>query len=800
MKKTRRDKTGFHDWLLINTLKYRGDGTIPGGFTVSDEKRREAILYDPEAKLDLLAEVAKLKYPTADKLIGFSTFLLCISFLPIFLILYAFLGSGTLSGVETLANGDTAVNLGLFIIVITIQYIVLICCLILWIVYGFSYGLAFIFGRTDNHKPMRPFSLVSWLCNPIGTAVIATHWVITATLSMRKRDSISLVDFVEQYQNKPRVLQLLASTFAQIFWLTLALVTITLFVWSSAGTHNHFHWRDSLMTTATRLHWIQTIQFFTYSGQFTEEDIIKVISLDIPDRDPTIPIESQSNERVKWTWFMVHALLPLLFFRLLLSCIGGGIGYVVSKHAFKPNPNDGFFENLIEKIMAAGIENIEKNRSSGSSVLPDGSLLPMDSTKAAKATGPPKTLIFMYDIDVPETIWQECFPDGAHREIFSAKQCRGDEGEAIQKKINEGEIAIDKIVIAFDITEVPAMERLNFVRDTAGAVREKTFVLLSRTEALRRQMENKPSAIENRKMEWAVKLERISVRPEHIIDYFDHEMDDAKTRKRLAAFFRGEQEEFRLAGKYSKASEMILAGVQEIFDEYKKNPQMFASDQWDTRPIVDDRLISYREKITRLYAEEGKKLASVINRLASSVDVNEMKNIASEKMQQLGDQTLRESIAWGRWLNDVHKTLKPRCGLALVGIVPAAFVGVTLGTAAAALAGPLAALGIAGVAGGFFSPEVMKQLKKGGFRQEFLKTQATEATSSEAETNFQIEVSTFIASLTTWAVVHELQGLPPEKIAQRLSLILEPIETTVMDSPESIRKALAESRHILEDD
>jgi hypothetical protein len=291
------------------------------------------------------------------------------------------------------------------------------------------------------------------------------------------------------------------------------------------------------------------------------------------------------------------------------------------------------------------------------------------------------------------------------------------------------------------------------------------------------------------------------IAPENIIDYFDHEIDDPKTRKRLMAFFRGDPEDFCLAGKYDDAAVIILEGVQEIFDEYKKSPQSFASDAWDARPVVDKRLLSYRDRISSLYADEEKKLTAVIDRWAAKIDVNEIQGAATDTVQQLGETALRESLAWGRWLGGVAKTLGTRCCLAGIGTIPAAAAGLSLGAAASALAGPLAALGIAGIVGGFFTPETVGQLKKKLFRLEFLKASTTDSSlsgKSEAETNFRIEVSMFIASLATWAAIRELQGLSPESLAERLPPVLAPIETAAVDSQDTIRQAFAESRRILE--
>ena len=817
MKKTRNDKTGFHDWLLINALKYQGDNTIPDGFTVSDEKRRETVLHDSEAKLNLLAEVAKKKFSEWTIVVFSVTFGLSIFIVAYILFsLYWKFSGGTLPGSTEMEGDDKFVNVGPFLLFLYYQYVFLFVTLLLTllaqpIMEGYRLVMRML-GKTEQHDRWSSpvFSALIYLSSLIGTIIFALQWVSVKVVSFLTatiwKKNLSIEYLFDQFRDKPHLRGAIAGLLTNSLWILPALFIVGTFFVQSYGHENHFYWKATYPKMQKRSQWVERIEY--YAARFVpgheplaDEEIQNVVNRTQPLLEAATADgeKARRSESEKWTGFIINSFLVAIIVRALL----GGLHfrrYHLYKNEFKPDPDDKFFEDMLEKVMAAGIANIEKGRSSETSDLPVGSPPPVDSALAEQATGPPKTLIFMYDLDVPKTIWQDFFPDGDNREIYSAEQCRGKDGGIVQRQINEGEIAVDRIILAFDITGNPAMDRLNFVRDTAGAVLEKTFVLLSRMEALRRQKNGDPMAIENRKMEWTVKLEKMGVPPENLIDYFDHEIDDAKTRKRLSAFFRGDREEFRLAGKYADASEIILAGVREIFDEYKKNPLSFASEQWDARPVIDDRLVSYREKISRLYAKEGKKLNVFIDRLASSVDVNEIKNVAADKMQQLGDQTVRESLAWGRWLNDVHQTLKPRCGLALVGIVPAALAGVTLGTAAAVLAGPLAALGIAGVAGGFFTPEAIGRLKKGGFRQEFLKASTTEvlSDSDETQTNFRIDVSAFIASLATWSVVHELQGLPPEQIAKRLASVLEPIETTSVNSPEIIRTAFVESRKILE--
>ena len=809
MKKTWKNKTRFHDWLLINALKHRDDTAIPEGFIVSNEEREAIEQRDAEEELALLARVAKKKYPSAGKRIGLSNVLLWISPVPVFLVLYTLFSSGTLSGVEKLDNGDTGVNLGLFVASVSVQYIVLIGCLVLWAIYFLREATTLVLGRTDKNKQSSPFSLMSWLCNPIGTAVIATHWLGVATFAIRKRNNLSFIDFAEQYQNKPRVLQLLANTFAQAFWFILALITIGLFVWSSFGVHNHFYWRDSVTKTDERLYWIQTIQFFTYRGQLTDEEILAVTLRGDPSRNLTIPVEVRSDERVKWTRFMVCALaLPLVVRFVLFALIR--FFYILSQRDFKPDPQEEFYRNLIEKIIEAG-DTVKGERETTET---EEEEIPVKETIAPPiiAQGPPKTLIFMYDVDISETFWQEIFPHRSRREIYGIEQCKSEEGEQVQHRIKQGEVAVENIIFAFDLTDVPIVGKLTFVKNIAGALGDKTFVLLSRSEALRRQKNNDSSAMADRRREWTVKLERAGVPSEHIIDYFDHEINDAKTRKRLAELFRGNQEDFQLAGKYVEASEIILTGVQEIFNEFEKHPQSFASASWDVRPVVDDRLRSYRDKISHLYAEEGQKLRVSVGLWNANLDLTGIQKdaegmfgTASEKIQQFGNDTLKESIAWGLWLGRVQKTLKRRSVLSLGGtILGTASVGVALAGLGpvAAMAAPYVVSVCGGAGGilGFFAPEMSKgvfQMSKGVLRREFQKDSDDDDVMSEADANFRVEVSMFIVSLATWALVHELQGLSPDDLAERLSCVLVPIETASVDSLATVRQAFGESQRVL---
>jgi len=821
MKKT-RDKTEFHDWLLINTLKYQGDDSVPEGIHV-DVEQREAVHNNPEAKLNLLAEVARKKFSVwtisaFNAAFGMSVFIVAAFLLWI----YWMLSGGVLSG-STKTGDNTYVNVGPFLLFLIPQYIFLLVTLALTLfivlvqpllIKAYKMAARFLgYSGKNAHRPYPLFfSVLLYLSSLIGTIVFALQWggiksvsFLITTISREKEKTFPLEGLFALFRDKPQLRGAIAGILTNSLWALFALCIVGAF-WAQSFSHeNHFYWKATYPKMQNRSWWVEQIddamKLAPWYDPLTKDEIQNVVNRKEPLLEAPTPDEEKARrtESEKWTNFIISSFLAAVIIRALLGGIHFWL-YRLYKKDFKPQPEDEFFRTLIEKIVGSSIVNTEDQRSEDTASLPP---VPVPLKPPVQASGPPKTLIFMYDLHVPEVVWQEFFPDRSRREVYGVAECRDEQGEEIQQKINEGEVAIDKMVIAFDITEVPAGGKLKFVRDTAGRVMDKTYILLSRLEALRRQKAGDHRAIENRKMEWTGKLERIGIASGHIIDYYDHEIDDTKTRKRLAEFFRGNQESFHLAGKYAEASKIILAGVHELFEEYAKNPLTFASESWDARPVLDERFVQYREKITMLYTEEHKKLHDFIDRLASKIDVNEIKEAAAGKMQQLGDKTLRESFAWARWLSDVHRTLKPRCGLALVGIIPAAAVGITLGTAAAALAGPLAALGIAGAAGGFFTPETISQLKKGIFRQEFLKTSAAGLSASEmsdTDTNFRVEVSTFIVSLGTWAAVLELQGLPPEQIAERLPLVLEPIETTPVDSLETIRKVFEESQRILEND
>ena len=823
MKKKVENKTRFHDWLLINAMKNRDADAIPEGFTdgfTANKEEREAVKQDDsEGKLALLTRFAKHKYPDAGRGIEFADLLLWLSPVPVFLLLWLLFGSVTLSGVDRLENGDTGVRLGLFLGAITFQYIVILVCISLWTIYFLREVIAALLGRTAKTEPSAQISLKSlmkrFLVNPIGTIVIASHSATVSAFSIRKKEPLSFVDFARQYQKKSQALQLFAHTFAQLFWFFLALISIVLFAYSSAGGNNRFYWPNSALYPEQQLYWVQTIQLFTLV-KFTEEEILELIQDDELKPNSTVPVETRNNAKVKWTWFMISALVPPLVARFILFFVIRHF-FVRSQHAFKPDLKEEFYRNLIEKI--DGIQVIKDV--GNESTTPPTPLVPPEPSLVAdppKAAGPPKTLIFMPNLSIPMALWQDCFPDEEHREIYNAQQCRDREGRNVQERVNKGEMAVANIVFAFSLTDNPVADKMTFVKETARAFGDKTFVLLSGADDLRQQKKGNPAAVAERLLEWRNNLKRTGVLPEHIIDWFDHNIDDAVNRKRLVNFFRGNQEGFHLAGKYVQASEMILAGLRELFREFDTHPQSFASAIWDARPAVDERLLSYRNKISRLYAEEGKKLSASLGQwpVNADVDLTEIKReagnqfgAAAEKVHQLGGESIKESIAWGHWLTGVAKSMKPRCGLALGGMVLAtATTGIALTSLgpAAALIAPYVVSAFGGTGGvlGFFAPEMSKgvfQISKGVFRKKLREGSGLDMLSSatnEAEANFRVEVSTFLASLTVWAAVHELQGLPPERLTEHLSCVLEPIETADIDSLDAISNALAESRQILE--
>ena len=829
MEKPKATKTQFHDWLLINTLKDRNEDSIPEDFTVREEEREAVRKDDSEGKLALLARLAREKYPAARRGIECSDLLLWLSPVPVFLVLWLIFGGVTLSGVDKLPDGNTGVKLGLFLSAITFQYVVIIICVCLWALYLLRRGMASLFGSTGKVAPHSLISLKSLVkqmfTNPIGIVVIASHSVVLSVFSRRNRENVSFVYFARQYQNHPRTLQLFAHTFAQIFWFLLALISIVLFAYSSGGGNNRFYYPDSMLYPEYRLYWVQTIQNFTWV-QFTEEEIIEVVNREDLTQISTRPAESQNNEnrnneKVKWTWFMISALVPPLVVRFILFLLIRHL-FVASQKDFKPDPKEEFYRNLIEKIFPIGIINAPPDSTDSSE--PMEPLPPEEPLVLPVSTGPPKTLIFMPNLHIPKELWQECFPGEEHRNIYVSQDCRDEAGRMVQEQIQKGEIAVGKIIFAFSLTDNPDTGKMTFVKETAGAFWDKTFVLLSCANDLRQQMNNHSLKMAVRREEWQFKLVRAGVLSEHIIDWFDHKIEDAANRKRLRAFFRGYQEDFRLAGKYEKASELILAGVREIFEDYAANPQSFAPEIWDARPVVDERFESCRAGISKLYAEEEKKLklsASEGNTGEGNapLDLTKIKQDAakilgsvSEKAQQLGNDSIQESIAWGCWLGKVQKTLKPRGWAALGGTV----LGTAVVGAALAQLGPVgmavapyvvsACGGGSGVLG-FFAPEMSQgvfQISKGMFRKKnqenFQANSANDIFSSvtnEAEANFRIEVSTFMTSLAAWAAIHELQGLPPEDLAERLTHILEPLETANADSLESIKEAFTQSRQFL---
>ena len=827
-------KITFNDCLLVNSLKKLGDDWCPNDFAVKETEREAVNQNDPCGKRALLTRLAKTHFSEWTIPVFNASFILSgLAVASILFWLYWVFSGGTLSGTTTL--GDKIVNVGPPVFFLIIQYAFLFLTLTfiaLTLLASAWIKLHRSIRRRHKIRASQSSAFLSRLCcfgSLLGTIVFGIQRHILLILSFVNsktlRKNLPVESLVRQFRDKPFMQGAISGILSNLIWTIFALIIVGAFFVQSYGYKNHFYWKATYPGHTTRMGLIASVESVVlfcvpWYEPLTDEEIFAVVSRDV------VQPQSSDLESAKWTGFVIHSFAVAIIIRLLLVLFHF-VQFRRMQRRFIPDLEDEFYRNLIAKITDA-IKPVEETRTDENDADPGNSPTPPPRVAKPDAPGPAKTFVFMYDLDIPHTIWDEIFPGNPHVEIFGVERCMSQDWEDVRAEIRHNKVNVERIVIAFDMSGNVAYDKLLYVKETAETQNEmdKTYVLLSRSETLRKEKGNAGSAIRNRVSEWQRLLaEQTGISPNRIIDFFDHEKDDPGARTRLSAFFFGKHTPFQPAGKYAQASAIILSGIRTLFTEYTENPQSFASAHWDAKPMIDEQFSSHRDSISRLYAEERQQLRGVVGLWRAKIDLAEMKretqtlyDAAAERVQQFGEDSIKESIAWGLWLGQVHKTLKPRSLAAFGGsVLGLAAVGSTLASLGPVgiMAAPYVVSACGGGAGilGFFAPEISKgvfQMSKGLFRkkiQEMSDENSPPLTLNEIDANFLLEVSAFMTSLASWATVHELHGLPPEQIAEYLSQMLEPIEnaaarfdtSTIAEarSPGIFERAMNESQQIL---
>ncbi len=307
--------------------------------------------------------------------------------------------------------------------------------------------------------------------------------------------------------------------------------------------------------------------------------------------------------------------------------------------------------------------------------------------------------------------------------------------------------------------------------------------------------------------------------------------------------------------KWNAAADKIAEEARRIFDENadSETPDESAREERDRRRIAllgAEIFAVYRAEtdalaengadesrrrgfdvaaISRRLAKIGENVGGELGALGENV-VSELGALAeSGGIGELGRDALEKNLtrAFGLSLKtrDFCKNLSPKCAVAFAAVgvslpVAAAFAplfgGALTATAVASTLGSLgtllptaAASGATGAALGALAPTSLAACKRKivetwrgarGLKAENalgnLENGANGAENASNETAISDEtlesVAVVVCVATTWAVALELQGLSEEKIVAALPVATRPLETSPLDSPETVRAALDE--------
>lgn len=834
-------KTDFFDWLVMDWVQSQDEVHPKDEPDLPIDRAADGTIRD---RLGFFAERARRLFRGYSGLSceRFRSVAHMAAILPVLVI--CFLGIFVFPVVNTNSIlGDRSVNLigpfgwffGLQLFFMTLSLISLGLTL-LFLLYSFARNR---FRRAAAHeRPSLAAERLGFLTGWIGAVVIRLWGRVMLYLGKRSESRVSQTDeesslkksmvlFFHRVFSHQDVLFYYAGFLSHLFWFICSLVILLLLFNRMLGNRYDYCWNTSLSDTT---HAEKVIRFFgrpveRFTTIPSKEHIRWLFdNSDRLDSQTAFPKEAAesgrgdsidaSKMRKDWSWFLLAitacwTTLPRLVFALiywfLCRC---------ALRRFRPRLDTPYYTGLLARF------EYRPGRQESGKIDDDhlGPLQPLsppspradqNTSPEAERPGQPTAVILCgYDVDLSPK-WVDSLFGHRPRLIFLGDLAGRDlPSRRARERLKSEAPASACLIVFLDLGYPPARQSHIVLRDQifSYAVGARWFVVLSCAERLRRKFAGNTQAVTDRLNDWRGVIGQIAEdlhRTIEVIDFYDHELDLPEPRQEFLR--RLGLDDAGGAGEPSKKKFPDACRI--IHDQ----AACVVSEMGGTEPISQKRITEiltqgYR-RLTELYREEKDTLF----RSVPSIPSERWKESVREHLAKLPSAAALSDKVKDNILSDTIKKpaevlahirqiasgLSPKCALifgsaaAALPVLSLPLLGGALGTASVAAIGYLPAAmlgsGTVGAAAGAVLPQALTSLKKKLLP--FLKRGSQEDSEPlPEEPLFESgeAIETVAVSLTTWALLLQLQNLPVDRRMEVLRRQTIPLEETQLDTLQAV--------------
>lgn len=671
---------------------------------------------------------------------------------------------------------------------------------------------------------------------------------------------VPYVDFLDYLFSHRAATYFLTGFYSHLFWLCTSLgILMLLFVqmWSN-------EYKYSCRTSLGDVDHVRTlVQFFGYPFQrvvpLPDDHDIEWLFQQRSENSSGLHAESKvSRTRVHWSHFLLATFFTWAVLPRLCMVLIYGLALRVSLQTFRPRLKDDYYVKIVQReenaprqivrqqvfdedetpghtqtyragpsrtpvsrdlspvtdnaVMPAECSSIGKlvNTTLDDSGCADSSIqtsLPEADHKIQSEPTPGTTVVFGIESRMSQARWQVLFPQTQNLVCFDdiavSAQARNDFAAWLECHGKE----ISRCVMLTDCSCPPARQlTLYLQKRVLPCLCQADFVvILSRGERLREKFRNNSPAIGQRLQDWNDQLESLALRANvrlTIITYYDHDLDLAAARNRLATQLAGNKtNETCDRTKLAEASQLVMRDVNVFFA---------------SAPVADDevltRLSRFYENLTKIYQEESRSfLEDATATLPPGFDaasirqhgkawLGSLERVADGfNMETIQDQLVPAAAVMNR-MRQLSSRLSPRCALCAASIaatlpVAAVIAPLAVGTlSVASIAAVVAQLGtilpsvaVSGALGGAagavlpLSFDAVKNQFVQGFSHLVGSSRSTQSDSNQNARESDLHknassVQLFLSAAMTWVAIFEFQGTEQSQVADMLNDVLAPLE------------------------
>ena len=656
-------------------------------------------------------------------------------------------------------------------------------------------------------------------------------------ISMRK----NCIHFFHRVFSHQGVLFYYAGFLSHLFWFICSLVILLLLFNRMLGNRYDYCWNTSLsdttqaekvirflgspvarfttLPTPRHIRWLfdnsdRADQFFRGRDTFPDggNGTNSFHSTSVGDTSGQYQEIDVSTMRKDWSWFLLAVTafwttLPRLFFTLiywfLCRC---------ALRQFRPRIDAPYYATLLTRY-----ENRPVRQESGKidddhlgplqPLSPSGRVVSEVAPAGERASDSGPIILCSYDLELSGKL-EESLLGKRSNKIFLGDLARRDlDARQALALLKSKASTAEALILFLDLGYPPARQSHMVLRDkifsnTSGT---RCFVVLSCAERLRRKFAGDSRAVSDRLNDWRGVIRQIAEDLHQVIDvidFYDHELDLPEPRRQFLQ---------RLGIAPSNTGQAPKKKFSDACRIVRDQVVYLVSEDGGAVPIPEENVSNTMKegynRLTQLYREEKESFF----REVPSIPAEQWKEGIRKHLSNLrGAAVLSEKLKDNALSGNIKKStevlthfrkiasgLSPKCALicgtaaAALPLLSLPLLGGTLGAGAVAALGYLPAAmlgsGTAGAAAGAVLPQALTSLKNKLLP--FLTSPSLDSPEDLPEVSgFEIgeAIETITVSLTTWALILELQNLPADRRIEVLRQQTAVLEKTCLNSIQAV--------------